>query len=185
MRQGRGKGGAVAFPCCSLVLLLFLALPTLGVPQAYQEKEDGKKLKSKQRDKMQPKMGKMDIDYQVLHDAFFKYQTKPKLTYLGDVYYEGKEFEVRGLLYSTVYCTVYYSVYWSVYSSLCCRLTYLGDVYYEGKELEVRGLQYSTVYCSVYCCVCCSVYYSLCCTKRKLTYLGGVHYEGKELDLSH
>ena len=96
---------------------------------------------------MQPKMGKMDIDYQVslntwflyvqglgiiiiifvfpscnergqpsffdpffliltfsdagngsclqvLHDAFFKYQTKPKLTAHGDLYHEGKEFEV-------------------------------------------------------------------------------------------
>jgi len=31
---------------------------------------------------------------QVLHDAFFKYQTKPKLTSHGDLYYEGKEFEV-------------------------------------------------------------------------------------------
>lgn len=33
--------------------------------QAYIEKEDGKKLKQKQRERMQPKMGKMDIDYQV------------------------------------------------------------------------------------------------------------------------
>eukprot|EP00595_Chromulina_sp_UTEXLB2642_P001178 CAMPEP_0196763876 /NCGR_PEP_ID=MMETSP1095-20130614/4917_1 /TAXON_ID=96789 ORGANISM="Chromulina nebulosa, Strain UTEXLB2642" /NCGR_SAMPLE_ID=MMETSP1095 /ASSEMBLY_ACC=CAM_ASM_000446 /LENGTH=300 /DNA_ID=CAMNT_0042118025 /DNA_START=324 /DNA_END=1226 /DNA_ORIENTATION=- len=40
-------------------------------------------------------MGKIDIDYQVLHDAFFKYQTKPKLTIHGDLYYEGKEFEVK------------------------------------------------------------------------------------------
>jgi hypothetical protein len=31
---------------------------------------------------------------QVLHDAFFKYQTKPKLSSHGDLYYEGKEFEV-------------------------------------------------------------------------------------------
>ena len=31
----------------------------------------------------------------MLHDAFFKYQTKPKLTPLGDMYYEGKEFEAR------------------------------------------------------------------------------------------
>ena len=99
--------------------------------QAYIEKEDSKKLKQKQRERMQPKMGKMDIDYQVsfvfafgfapfallawflftlvselfsslvlfigcqvLHDAFFKYQTKPKLTSLGDLYHEGKEFEV-------------------------------------------------------------------------------------------
>lgn len=34
--------------------------------QAYIEKEDSKKLKQKQRERMQPKMGKMDIDYQVL-----------------------------------------------------------------------------------------------------------------------
>jgi splicing factor 3B subunit 2 len=27
---------------------------------------------------------------QVLHDAFFKYQTRPKLTPMGDLYYEGK-----------------------------------------------------------------------------------------------
>ncbi|KAL3741859.1 hypothetical protein ACJRO7_017347 [Eucalyptus globulus] len=65
------------------------------IRQAYIEKEDSKKLKQKQRERMQPKMGKMDIDYQVLHDAFFKYQTKPKLTTLGDLYFEGKEFEVK------------------------------------------------------------------------------------------
>lgn len=48
---------------------------------------------------MQPKMGKLDIDYQVLHDAFFKHQTKPSFTIMGDVYYEGKEFEAMvGLL---------------------------------------------------------------------------------------
>jgi splicing factor 3B subunit 2 len=39
-------------------------------------------------------MGRIDIDFQVLHDAFFKYQTKPRLTMHGDLYYEGKEFEV-------------------------------------------------------------------------------------------
>ena len=38
-------------------------------------------------------MGKIDIDYQVLHDAFFKYQTKPKMTSVGEFYYEGKEYE--------------------------------------------------------------------------------------------
>ncbi|CAK8577755.1 unnamed protein product [Lathyrus sativus] len=65
------------------------------IRQAYIEKEDSKKLKQKQRERMQPKMGKMDIDYQVLHDAFFKYQTKPKLSSLGDLYHEGKEFEVK------------------------------------------------------------------------------------------
>ena len=32
---------------------------------------------------------------QVLHDAFFKHQTKPNLTPMGALYYEGKEFETR------------------------------------------------------------------------------------------
>lgn len=32
---------------------------------------------------------------QVLHDAFFKHQTKPPLTHAGDLYYEGKEFEAK------------------------------------------------------------------------------------------
>ncbi|KAG5561903.1 hypothetical protein RHGRI_004821 [Rhododendron griersonianum] len=67
----------------------------IGILQAYIEKEDSKKLKQKQRERMQPRMGKMDIDYQVLHDTFFKYQTKPKLTAHGDLYHEGKEFEVK------------------------------------------------------------------------------------------
>jgi splicing factor 3B subunit 2 len=40
-------------------------------------------------------MGKIDIDYQKLHDAFFRFQTKPKMTVHGDLYYEGKEFETR------------------------------------------------------------------------------------------
>ena len=44
---------------------------------------------------MQPKMGKIDIDYQVLHDAFFKNQEKPKQTEHGEVYYEGKEYEIK------------------------------------------------------------------------------------------
>lgn len=30
-------------------------------------------------------MGKIDIDYQKLHDAFFKYQTKPKMSEFGEV----------------------------------------------------------------------------------------------------
>jgi splicing factor 3B subunit 2 len=62
---------------------------------AYLEKEEAKKQKQKAREKMQPKMHRMDMDYQVLHDAFFKFQTKPKLSIVGDIYYEGKEFEVN------------------------------------------------------------------------------------------
>lgn len=52
-----------------------------------------KGLKQKMRERMQPKLGRMDIDYQVLHDAFFKYQTKPPLSIHGEVYFENKEFE--------------------------------------------------------------------------------------------
>jgi splicing factor 3B subunit 2 len=63
--------------------------------QAYQEKEEAKKLKQKQRDRMAPKVGKMDIDYEVLHDAFFKHQRPPKLTGMGELYYEGKEYEAH------------------------------------------------------------------------------------------
>ncbi|KAJ3127055.1 Splicing factor 3B subunit 2 [Nowakowskiella sp. JEL0407] len=62
---------------------------------AVREKEDQQRLKSKTRERHQPKMGKLDIDYQKLHDAFFRWQTKPKLTIHGDLYYEGKEFETK------------------------------------------------------------------------------------------
>lgn len=51
--------------------------------------------KQNQRARVNPKMGKIDIDYQVLHDAFFKYQTKPEMTIFGDVYYEGREWECK------------------------------------------------------------------------------------------
>ncbi len=50
--------------------------------------EDAKTMKTKMREKVRPKMGKIDIDYQKLHDAFFKWQIKPKLTIHGDLYYE-------------------------------------------------------------------------------------------------
>jgi splicing factor 3B subunit 2 len=59
------------------------------------ERENAKKLKQKAREHMNPKLGQMDLDYQVLHDAFFRYQNKPKLTGFGDTYHEGKEFEVE------------------------------------------------------------------------------------------
>jgi splicing factor 3B subunit 2 len=62
---------------------------------AVNEKEANKNLKAKMREKIRPKMGKIDIDYQKLHDAFFRWQTKPKMSIHGDLYYEGKEFETR------------------------------------------------------------------------------------------
>jgi len=59
------------------------------------DKDHDKKLKQKMRERLNPNMGKVDIDYQTLHDAFFVKQTKPKLTRHGDLYYEGKEYEVE------------------------------------------------------------------------------------------
>lgn len=62
---------------------------------AIQDKDSGKSLKSKMREKIRPKVGKIQMDYQQLHDAFFKWQTKPQLSMHGDLYYEGKEFEKK------------------------------------------------------------------------------------------
>ena len=65
-----------------------------GMRDNLQEKEEEMKLKQKSRDRLKPKMGKIDIDFQVLHDAFFRHQTKPpNISAFGAVYYEGKEFE--------------------------------------------------------------------------------------------
>ncbi|KAK9447189.1 uncharacterized protein V1518DRAFT_446129 [Limtongia smithiae] len=58
-------------------------------------KEDESTLKQRTRERVQPKMGRLDIDYQKLHDAFFKFQTPPKLTTFGEIYYEGKELETN------------------------------------------------------------------------------------------
>ena len=82
---------------CILILSSLEYIADTGIAKIREsvlENEALKKSKQKARDKLAPKMGKIDIDYQVLHDAFFKYQTKPKMTRHGDMYYEGKEFEV-------------------------------------------------------------------------------------------
>jgi len=57
--------------------------------------DPGRNVRQKIRERMNPKLGKMEIDYQVLHDAFFKYQKKPNLTIHGDIYFEGKEYEIK------------------------------------------------------------------------------------------
>jgi splicing factor 3B subunit 2 len=65
------------------------------IRQAIMERQSQQSLKQKNREKVHPKMGKLDIDYQVLHDAFFKYMTKPKMSKHNDMYYEGKEYEAQ------------------------------------------------------------------------------------------
>ena len=52
-------------------------------------------LRQKMRERVQGRLGKLDVDYQKLHDAFFRYQTKPPLSVYGEIYYEGKEFETN------------------------------------------------------------------------------------------
>ena len=57
-----------------------------GISQVRESSNDANKsLRQRMKERMQPKTGKLDIDYQVLHDAFFRYQTKPRLTVHGDV----------------------------------------------------------------------------------------------------
>ena len=55
--------------------------------------------KQKNRSRVAPKMGQLDVDYRTLHDAFFKHQNREhiraKLTKMGDLYYEGREFETQ------------------------------------------------------------------------------------------
>ena len=53
--------------------------------EAAKEKEAGMSLKAKTRERVQPKMGKVDIDYQKLHDAFFKHMTKPVTSGFGEM----------------------------------------------------------------------------------------------------
>ena len=73
----------------------FLAATGIGkVRDAYAEKQDAQGLKGKGHERMTAKLGRIDIDYQLLHDAFFKHQTKPRLSAWGEVYFEGKEFEM-------------------------------------------------------------------------------------------
>ena len=66
--------------------------------QEMRHPNDGREnqtLRQKMRERVQGKLGRLDVDYQKLHDAFFRYQTKPPLSVYGEVYYEGKEFETN------------------------------------------------------------------------------------------
>ncbi|KDN45748.1 DUF382-domain-containing protein [Tilletiaria anomala UBC 951] len=65
------------------------------IKDALREREADQTLKAQTRGRVQPKMGKVDIDYQKLHDAFFRFQTKPPMSNYGEIYYEGKEFETK------------------------------------------------------------------------------------------
>jgi splicing factor 3B subunit 2 len=66
------------------------------VRDSLMQDEAGQSAKQKNRSRVAPKMGAIDIDYRTLHDAFFRHQSKPSnLTNVGDTYYEGKELETN------------------------------------------------------------------------------------------
>eukprot|EP01052_Picozoa_sp_SAG31_P049186 SAG31_NODE_10649_length_1114_cov_0.825616_1_plen_334_part_10 len=90
--HGRSSGSSLQYHSHS-VYMCWTGIAKIR--EAYVEKEAEKKSKQRQRDKIQGKTNKIDIDYQVLHDAFFRYQTKPSMSRPGELYYEGKEFEVQ------------------------------------------------------------------------------------------
>ncbi|KAF2734049.1 DUF382-domain-containing protein [Polyplosphaeria fusca] len=60
---------------------------------AVLQKEEQMSLKQKQRERVQGKTKKLDVDYDKWYSAFFRQQTKPEMTKYGEVYYEGKELE--------------------------------------------------------------------------------------------
>lgn len=50
--------------------------------------EDPATLKQRMRERVQPKAGQLDLDFDILHDAFFKHQKKPPLLKFGECYTE-------------------------------------------------------------------------------------------------
>lgn len=62
----------------------FIAETGIGALRETGWKSDTKSLAARAKEKMMPKMGKMEIDYQRLHDAFFRYQTKPPMSRHGE-----------------------------------------------------------------------------------------------------
>lgn len=62
---------------------------------SYLQEEAKKSRKQKQRERVRPRLGKNSLDFRELHTAFFEKQTKPEnLSIHGDIYYEGKEYEI-------------------------------------------------------------------------------------------
>jgi splicing factor 3B subunit 2 len=88
-----GKRGFVKPP---FDLPAFIKATGIGeLRDAMKEQDATKNVKVRAREKMHPKMGRMSIDYEKLHDAFFLHQTKPPLSKHGELYFEGKELEGR------------------------------------------------------------------------------------------
>eukprot|EP01062_Namystynia_karyoxenos_P080759 TRINITY_DN8745_c0_g1_i1.p1 TRINITY_DN8745_c0_g1~~TRINITY_DN8745_c0_g1_i1.p1 ORF type:complete len:541 (+),score=217.47 TRINITY_DN8745_c0_g1_i1:96-1625(+) len=65
------------------------------IREAYLEREEAKRAAMRSKDKGQPKRARIDIDFQELHDAFFKHAEKPPLSGFGEMYYDGQDQEAR------------------------------------------------------------------------------------------
>ena len=68
-------------------------IQSTGISEMRSIDEDQKSstLRQKQRERIQPKLGKLDLDYEKLYNAFYKFQTKPRLFPYGEIFEEGKE----------------------------------------------------------------------------------------------
>mmetsp|Transcript_20162 Transcript_20162/g.41962 ORF Transcript_20162/g.41962 Transcript_20162/m.41962 type:complete len:632 (+) Transcript_20162:68-1963(+) len=66
-----------------------------SVRDATAQDEAKMSVKQKNRLRVSGRAAGVDVDYRTLYEAFFVHQTKPKnLTDFGDLYYEGKEYEI-------------------------------------------------------------------------------------------
>lgn len=80
--------GSHSLHCFSLHMTDFIKRTGISeIRDAIREKEAAAaRGRAKRRARLNPKLGKMDLDYQKLYEAFFVYQTRPKLTIHGDMY---------------------------------------------------------------------------------------------------
>lgn len=61
-----------------------------GISEMRSVGRDSRTLRQQQREKIQPKMGRLDMDYEKLYEAFYKFQTKPRVLPYGELFEEGK-----------------------------------------------------------------------------------------------
>lgn len=69
-------------------------LEKTGIPQMRQailEQDENRSQAAKQRERVRPKLGQLDVNPQTLYSAFYHQQTKPLMSRFGDLYFEGKE----------------------------------------------------------------------------------------------
>ena len=65
------------------------------IREQFLKREESRRDRVKSRDKSHVKIDKIDVDFHVLHDAFHKHQTKPPMSEYGEIYFEGREKEIK------------------------------------------------------------------------------------------